>query len=251
MPKPQAAPFTYFISDLHLSEERDDITECFFHFLREDAPKAEALYILGDLFEVWIGDDNVTQFSTQIACALNKLSQLIPVYFIHGNRDFALGKQFAQSAGVNLLPEQKVIELYNEHIVILHGDEMCTRDVEYMKFRKKARGWWWPRLMKAIPLYYRKKIAEKGREVSKNKQKHLSADIMDVTQSEVEATLLKHNVYTMIHGHTHRPNIHYFTVSGHPAKRIVLGDWYEQGSVLKVSKSEKELLNLSFSRDFV
>ena len=132
-------PFTYFIADLHLSADRPDITQCLFDFLANEAPQAEALYVLGDLFEVWIGDDNVTPFNTSVADAFRQLSQQVPIYFIHGNRDFAIREQWAAKAGMQLLPEQTVIDLYNTPTLITHGDELCTRDVAYQKFRKKSR----------------------------------------------------------------------------------------------------------------
>jgi UDP-2,3-diacylglucosamine hydrolase len=237
---------TLFISDLHLSAERPDIAQCFFDFMKNEAIQADALYILGDLFEVWLGDDDVTVFSEQIANAILAVSQKLPVYFIHGNRDFALGNKFARKCNMTLLPEQYVIDLYSTPTLISHGDELCTRDVEYMKFRKKARGWWWPRMMKAIPLSIRRKLAQKGRATSQENQKHLSAEIMDVTPSEVTLAMRKHNVLQFIHGHTHRPNCHTFTIDNQAAKRFVLGDWYTQGSVLIATENSLNLETRSF-----
>ncbi|MEG3768919.1 UDP-2,3-diacylglucosamine diphosphatase, partial [Alteromonas sp. 14N.309.X.WAT.G.H12] len=144
-------PFTYFIADLHLSEDRTDITQCLLSFLEHEAPQADALYVLGDLFEVWIGDDNVTPFNTTIANAFKAVSRTTPVYFIHGNRDFAIRDGWAKKAGMTILPEQTVVDLYGKPTLLTHGDELCTRDVNYQKFRKKSRGWWWPRLMLALP----------------------------------------------------------------------------------------------------
>jgi len=239
-------PITYFISDLHLSAERNDITECFEHFMQTDAIHAEALYILGDLFEVWIGDDDVTAFSERVADAILAISKKMPVYFIHGNRDFAIGKRFAARSGMQLLPEQAVINLYGNKTLISHGDELCTKDLEYMAFRKKARGWWWPKLMLSLPLSWRKKIAEKGRKVSQNNHKSLSEEIMDVTPSEVIRTMQHYQVDTFIHGHTHRPKVHEFLIDDAPCKRIVLGDWYDQGSILKASPEELSLQIIHF-----
>lgn len=223
---------TLFISDLHLSAERSDIAQCFFDFMEKETLGADALYILGDLFEVWIGDDNKTQFSGQVASAIAKVSKSTPVFFIHGNRDFAIRDAFASQCNMQLLPEQFVIDLYGRKTLISHGDELCTKDIEYMKFRKKARGWWWPKLMLALPLSLRKKLASEGRQVSKNNQLKLSEEIMDVTQSEVEGAMQSFNVDLFIHGHTHRPNIHDFVIHERPVQRIVLGDWYTQGSIL-------------------
>ena len=228
---------TYFIADLHLSAERPDITLCLEQFLTREAANADALYVLGDLFEVWIGDDDVNAFSTRVAQAFKTLADSgVPIFFIHGNRDFLIREGFAKRAGMTLLPEEKVIDLYGEPTLIMHGDQLCTRDIAYQKFRKKARGWWWPRLVLMLPLRTRRKIAADGRKKSKEKQQHLSQDIMDVTPEEVIKTLESHRVTRLIHGHTHRPDVHPIQLKNASAERIVLGDWYTQGSVLKVTK---------------
>jgi UDP-2,3-diacylglucosamine hydrolase len=240
--------FTYFISDLHLSADRDDINQCLFEFLRNQAPHADALYVLGDLFEVWIGDDDKNSFTLSIAKAFSILRQSgVPIYFIHGNRDFLIRQRFAKQAGFKILPEQVVIDLYGEPTLIMHGDELCTKDIEYQIFRKKARSWWWPRIMLSLPLSKRKKIATKGRATSKQKQSKLNADIMDVTSEEVVTCMEKFAVKKLIHGHTHRPAIHALEIDGQPAQRIVLGDWYEQGSILKVSIKDTELITQKFN----
>ncbi|PKG97527.1 UDP-2,3-diacylglucosamine diphosphatase [Paraglaciecola sp. MB-3u-78] len=241
-------PFTYFISDLHLSADRDDINQCLFTFLSEQAPQADALYVLGDLFEVWIGDDDQNSFTLSIAKAFNALGQSgVPIYFIHGNRDFLIRQRFAKQAGFKILPEQVVIDLYGDPTLIMHGDELCTKDTEYQAFRKKARSWWWPRIMLSLPLSTRRKLANKGRATSKQKQSALSAEIMDVTSEEVITYMQKFAVKKLIHGHTHRPAIHPLEINGQPAQRIVLGDWYDQGSILKVSAAAIELKQQKFS----
>jgi UDP-2,3-diacylglucosamine hydrolase len=237
---------TYFISDLHLSADRQDISECLFRFLKNEAVDADALYILGDLFEVWIGDDDISPFSESVASALKALSTAVPVFFIHGNRDFAIRQAFAERAGMTILPEQYVIDLYGRPALLMHGDELCTRDIEYQKFRKKSRSWWWPRLMLMLPLKTRQKIAKNGRETSKNNQKQLTADIMDVTQSEVELAMQRHHVDLLIHGHTHRPAVHKFSLDDKKMTRIVLGDWYDQGSILIASPENLALENRIF-----
>ena len=240
-------PFTYFISDLHLSADRDDINQCLFDFLSEQAPQADALYVLGDLFEVWIGDDDQNSFTLSIAKAFNDLKESgVPVYFIHGNRDFLIREHFAKQAGFKILPEQVVIDLYGEPTLIMHGDELCTKDIDYQTFRKKARSWWWPRIMLSLPLSTRKKLATKGRATSKKKQAQLTAEIMDVTEEDVIITMQKFAVKRLIHGHTHRPAIHDLVLHDQSAQRIVLGDWYEQGSVLKVSKDNIDLGSMQF-----
>lgn len=237
--------FTYFISDLHLSAERPDITECLEVFLSEQAHQADALYVLGDLFEYWIGDDDRSAFNEHIASLFKALADKgVPIYFIHGNRDFLIRNAFAKRAGMTLLDEQHVIDLYGTPTLIMHGDELCTLDVVYQKFRKKARGWWWPRMVLALPLSTRKKIAENGRKTSQKNQSKLTMDIMDVTPQEVVKAMRQHGVLRMIHGHTHRPFIHQHQVDGKDAQRIVLGDWYDQGSVLKVSADSFELQTL-------
>ncbi|GAC18360.1 UDP-2,3-diacylglucosamine diphosphatase [Paraglaciecola arctica] len=240
-------PFTYFISDLHLSADRDDINQCLYAFLREQAPQADALYVLGDLFEVWIGDDDKNSFTLNIAKAFNVLKQSgVPVYFIHGNRDFLIRQRFAKQAGFEILPEQVVIDLYGEPTLIMHGDELCTKDIDYQAFRKKARSWWWPRIMLSLPLSIRRKLAIKGRATSKQKQSKLRQEIMDVSPEEVTSYMQKFAVKRLIHGHTHRPAIHKLVINDQSAQRIVLGDWYEQGSVLKVSKDSIDLTSMKF-----
>ena len=233
---------TYFIADLHLSADRPDITQCLETFLTQEAVNTDALYVLGDLFEVWIGDDDINDFTSRVTKAFRTLADTgVPIYFIHGNRDFLIRNKFAQRAGMTLLPEEKVIDLYGEPTLIMHGDQLCTRDVAYQKFRKKARGWWWPRLILMLPLSTRKKIAANARKQSQENQQHLAQDIMDVTPEEVIRSLQDSNVKQLIHGHTHRPAIHEIKLSNTNAERIVLGDWYTQGSILKATKDRLTL----------
>lgn len=238
--------FTYFIADLHLSEDRPDITDCLKQFLATDAKKADALYVLGDLFEVWLGDDDVTPFNEDIAAAFKAQCEHCPVYFMHGNRDFAIRQTWLKKAGMTLLSEQTVVDLYGTPTLLTHGDELCTRDVAYQKFRKKSRSWWWPRLMLALPLWYRRRVARNGRAESKENQRHLRPEIMDVTPQEVINVMARFGVNQLIHGHTHRPAIHQLTVNNAPATRIVLGDWYDQGSVLVVTPDTIDLQSRSF-----
>lgn len=236
--------FTYFISDLHLSADRQDITDCLLAFLSNEAPSADALYVLGDLFEYWIGDDDINDFTNTVATGFKALSETgVPIYFIHGNRDFLIRKSFAKRAGMTLLNEQEVVDLYGTPTLIMHGDELCTKDVVYQNFRKKARGWWWPRLVLSLPLSVRHKLAQRGRETSKKNHQGLTEEIMDVTPEEVVRWMSEKQVSRLIHGHTHKPNIHELVVDNQTATRIVLGDWYNQGSVLKVSANKFELSN--------
>jgi len=239
---------TYFIADLHLAENRPDITACFLAFMKNDAIKAEKLYILGDLFEVWFGDDYKTELTEAVINAVKTLNNSgTKVYFIHGNRDFLLGNHYAKQADMILLPEKQLIDLYHEKVLLMHGDTLCTRDIDYQKFRKKSRSWWWQGFMKSLPLWLRKRIADNYRAKSKQAQQTKSLDIMDVTESEVIKDLEEYNCQLMIHGHTHRPNVHNLTANNNDAQRIVLGDWYEQGAWLKVTPTEKTLLNTHFS----
>ena len=235
---------TYFIADLHLCENRPDITACFLRFLKDDAIEAEKLYILGDLFEAWGGDDDDSPYLKTIADALTKLSQIgTKIYFIHGNRDFLLGKSYAKKAKMQLLPEIETIELYGQTVVIMHGDTLCTRDINYQVFRKKSRSWWWQTAVKSLPLFIRKKMAANYRKQSAAATAVKSQEIMDVTESEVVTCLEQYQSQLLIHGHTHRPAVHEIMANGENAQRIVLGDWYEQGAWLKVTPESIELLN--------
>ncbi len=240
-------PVSYFIADLHLAEDRPDITACFLSFLQHDAPQAQDLYIIGDLFEYWVGDDDDSSFIIEISHAIKALSTLgCKIYFIHGNRDFLLGKRFAKQSGMQLLPEITLIDLYGRPVVILHGDTLCTRDIGYQAFRKKSRSWWWQAIIKSLPLFVRRKIASKYRDQSATATAMKSQDIMDVTESEVINCLEHHQSQLMIHGHTHRPYVHNIIANNQTAQRIVLGDWYEQGAWLKVTPDSMKLMNCSF-----
>ncbi|KLV09133.1 UDP-2,3-diacylglucosamine hydrolase [Photobacterium aquae] len=222
-----------FISDLHLSAERHDITACFLNFMANEASQADALYVLGDLFEMWVGDDDDSPFHQQIKTAFRTLTDSgVPCYFIHGNRDFLIGQQFARETGVELLAEHTVIDLYGTPALILHGDTLCTLDLDYQRYRKKVHNRFIQWLYFCLPLSYRQKIGDKLRSNSSNTNQTKSNTIMDVTPDEVVSQLRQHQVALMIHGHTHRPAVHELDMDGSPATRIVLGDWYEHGSVL-------------------
>jgi len=240
-------PITYFIADLHLAQNRPDITACFLRFLKNEAMQAQSLYILGDLFEAWIGDDDDSAYLATIAKALTTLSGFgTNIYYIHGNRDFLLGERFAKKSAMTLLPEVDLIDLYGQSVVIMHGDTLCTRDVAYQKFRIKSRSWWWQAMIKSLPLFVRKKIAANYRKKSAAATSMKSQDIMDVTTTEVVKCLEDYQSQLLIHGHTHRPARHELKANGKKAQRIVLGDWYEQGAWLKVTPTSMELLNRAF-----
>ena len=235
---------TYFIADLHLSESRPDISACFLRFLKNEAIQAEKLYILGDLFEAWVGDDDDSAYLKTISKALSTLASFgTKVYYIHGNRDFLLGKAYAKQASMTLLPEVDAIDLYGQIAIIMHGDTLCTRDVKYQEFRKKSRTWWWQATIKSLPLFMRKKIAANYRKKSAAATAIKNQEIMDVTPNEVINCLEQYHSQLLIHGHTHRPATHDLSANSKPAKRIVLGDWYEQGAWLKVTPQEITLMN--------
>ena len=224
---------TLFISDLHLEPTRPGITALFLDFLEQRARRAEALYILGDLFEAWIGDDDDAELGGMVADALRTLTrQGVPTYFLHGNRDFLLGERFAAASGMQLLPESVVIGLAGERVLLLHGDTLCTDDVEYQAFRAQVRDPAWRARILALPLAPRRALASQMRETSQQSARQKAADIMDVNPTAVDQALRAHGVRRLIHGHTHRPAIHHWTLDGQSATRAVLGDWYNQGSVL-------------------
>ncbi|PML81001.1 UDP-2,3-diacylglucosamine diphosphatase [Enterovibrio norvegicus] len=236
-----------FISDLHLSPSHPDITDCFYRFLNDEAPLASALYILGDLFEVWVGDDDDVPLHHEVAAALKVLSDKgVAIYFIHGNRDFMIGKRFAKASGMTLLPEHTVIDLFGKPTLILHGDTLCIQDEGYQRYRKKVHNPFAQWLFMRLPLSYRKNIGSKIRKGSTESNQQKAEDIMDVDHDEVSRVMASENVMTMIHGHTHRPDIHTFSIGNDLAQRIVLGDWYTQGSVLACTKDGCKLETRSF-----
>jgi UDP-2,3-diacylglucosamine hydrolase len=242
---------TWFISDLHLSPARPDIAELFERFLQNQAQHADALYILGDLFDAWIGDDDTSDFVAAVQAALRQLTDSgVPVYFIAGNRDFLIGQRFAQITGVQLLDEPSIIDLYDTPTLILHGDTLCTDDISYQRFRKIIRQRWLQKLLLALPLSLRMRIANKLRAASKTQQplSEQQLKIMDANEHAVREQFIQYDVQCMIHGHTHRPAIHQHRLpNGETAERIVLGDWYTQGSFLKVTPSGRELIADSFN----
>ena len=231
---------TWFISDLHLDDSRPHITQEFFDFLSKLKNKAEALYILGDLFEAWIGDDVLnTPLGTSALKVVHHLKALsesgTTLYFAHGNRDFLITHQFIEKIGANLLDEHTVIDLYGTATLIMHGDTLCTDDLEYQQLRTTLRSPEWQTEFLAKPLSKRIEEALKLRKISQEKTKGKQENILDVNQNDVEKMMREYNVTQIIHGHTHRPAIHKFELDGEKATRIVLGDWYEQSSYLEFS----------------
>ncbi|CAM6257830.1 UDP-2,3-diacylglucosamine diphosphatase [Citrobacter sedlakii] len=238
---------TLFIADLHLCTEEPAITAGFLRFLSGEARQADALYILGDLFEAWIGDDDPLPLHRQIAAAIKAVVDAgVPCFFIHGNRDFLLGKRFARESGMILLPQEKVLTLYGRRILIMHGDTLCTDDHGYQAFRAKVHQRWLQTLFLALPLFIRKRVAAKMRAGSKAANSSKSLAIMDVNQDAVVAGMEKHQVQWLIHGHTHRPDVHTLTANGQPAFRVVLGAWHSEGSMVKVTPTDVKLISFPF-----
>ena len=227
---------TLFISDLHLDDRRPETTGLFLQFLQDEAGSAEALYILGDLFEYWLGDDVPTGCGVQVANALAALTDKgLPCYFMHGNRDFLLGEAYANLAGMTLLPEEHVIDLYGEKVLLMHGDSLCTDDIPYQQFRTMVRNPAWQDDLLSKTPQERLQLAMQALGASAEHKGTVTMDIMDVNADEVVAAFERHDVQKMIHGHTHRPATHELKANGKPAQRIVLGDWYTQSSVLRVN----------------
>ena len=232
---------TLFISDLHLDAQRPHITELFCQFLQDEARGAEALYILGDLFEAWVGDDDPSEAGARTADALRAVVDAgTPVFFIRGNRDFLLGDAYARRAGMRVLPDPTVVMLHGRPTLLMHGDTLCTDDIAYQQFRAQSRDPVWRAQFLAQPLAARQAFADQARAASKAHPAGLrdagAMDaITDVAPATVEATLRRFGIDTLVHGHTHRPAVHGLHVDGRACQRIVLGDWHEQGSVLRVT----------------
>lgn len=225
---------TLFISDLHLAPERPDIIRLFERFLDEQARHATSLYILGDLVEYWLGDDDEAH---GLASAFNKIKQVsdqgVAVFLMHGNRDFLMGKQLAKRIGCTLIDDPHIAQLDNQPVLLMHGDTLCTDDIDYLKMRAFLRNPAWQQDFLSKPLAERIMMAKALREKSAEETRNKSADIMDVNPLAVAQAFAKHNTRLMIHGHTHRPNIHQLAVNNNPVTRIVLGDWYTHGSYLE------------------
>jgi UDP-2,3-diacylglucosamine hydrolase len=235
---------TYFISDLHLSPDLPRVTQGFFSLLKH-IRGADALYVVGDFFEVWVGDDNRDDYNSSVISALRALSDAgTKIFFIHGNRDFLLGEEFATACGASLLPEQQQLSLYGESLLIMHGDQLCTRDEKFMAFRAQSRDPVWQQMMLENPIDQRLMIAAMWRAQSKSMNSNKAENIMDVTEEDVVRVLEENGTATLLHGHTHRPQIHAINVQGKPARRIVLGDWREDSGEAVIGIADKNGLRL-------
>jgi len=224
---------TLFISDLHLRYSRPAITRRFLGFIQHRASNVERLFILGDLFDAWVGDDDWSPPNNQVKTALKTLtSQNTNVYLQLGNRDFLIGNQFIKETGVTLLDDYSIIDLYGQPTLLMHGDLLCSDDLAYLEFRKKTRTASWRHEVLSKPLLLRLAYARWYRFRSHFHKRKKSQEIMDVNQNTVVETLRKYQVTRLIHGHTHRPNIHNIDVDNNPAQRIVLDQWEHRGNIL-------------------
>ncbi|MCK5663755.1 MAG: UDP-2,3-diacylglucosamine diphosphatase [Thiotrichaceae bacterium] len=224
---------TLFIADLHLTPRKDIIPRHFLTFLATRARKIDALYILGDLFDVWLGDDDKEPIYQEIKVALHNLtSSGVPIFFMHGNRDFLLGTRFAKLTACQLIDDPHLINLYGTPNLLMHGDTLCTQDIGYLAFRQRVRKPLWQKLFLAQPLLLRRYIAKKIRTNSQAKTQTTTREIMDVTSEAVISALETKGVYNLIHGHTHRPARHQFKLNERIAHRFVLGDWHEDKAII-------------------
>jgi UDP-2,3-diacylglucosamine hydrolase len=215
-----------FISDLHLSPERPEVTRAFLGFLESQAASAEALFVLGDLFEAWIGDDDTCPTGIEVTKAFKQLTDKGVALFIqHGNRDFFIGKRFCKATGATLLADEHLVEYMDDTVLAMHGDTLCTDDVDYIRFRKRIRHPISQFLLLSLPLKYRQKLASGMRAKSKAANANKPSAIMDVNTQAVDSVMSNHQVKTLIHGHTHRPDRHQHS----HGERIVLGDWHDKG----------------------
>ena len=227
-----------FVSDLHLSPERPEVTRAFLRFLEDQTNSTEALFILGDLFEAWIGDDDNCPAGADVQKAFKQLTDKGVALFIqHGNRDFFLGKRFMQATGATLLADEHLVEYDDQTVLVMHGDTLCTDDVDYIRFRQKVRHPITKFCLQLLPLKYRQKLASNMRAKSKAANANKPSEIMDVNSVAVDRVMSKHQVKTLIHGHTHRPNRHQHK----QGERIVLGDWHDKGWYVKWDTSDLQL----------
>jgi len=223
-----------FISDLHLDAKHPEISEIFCKLIDQSIGKIDALYILGDFFNTWLGDNDSNEFIEHIKQQLKKLTTSnIPVYFMRGNRDFLIGKKFLEETGCQFLPDPTVIDLYGTKTLLMHGDTLCTKDKTYLAFRKVVQSPLFRFSHHVCPLFIRRGIANALRKISRSSNKnHKAAEILDVTPEEIPRVMREHKVTQLIHGHTHRPSIHYIFDSNEPLLHIVLSDWHESGHML-------------------
>jgi UDP-2,3-diacylglucosamine hydrolase len=234
-----------FVSDVHLDTASPQAVEQFLGFLQTEAASAQALYILGDLFETWIGDDDSDPAKAGVRAGLRALTNRgVACFLLHGNRDFLIGRDFCRGTGCRLLADPIVTELDGERVLITHGDALCTDDHPYQELRSIVRNAGWQRKFLALPLIDRERFANRARAGSKQHTSNTTYHIMDVNPDAVTAAFRVARVRRIIHGHTHRPAVHELSIEGEPAQRIVLGAWYESGSYLSYDNGRYELREL-------
>lgn len=231
-----------FISDVHLAPYHPATTQAFLNFLRDKAPHADALYILGDLFDVWLGDDDTTPFNERVILALLAVTPHTPIYLMVGNRDLLLGQRFCQAAGCKLITEPYCIDLYGRNTLLMHGDLLCTDDFSYLRYRQWVQK---PGLQAAfmrLPITWRRWITQRLRHASQTSQQNKHIATLDAQESAVKKVMACHRVDLLIHGHTHRPGTHSYYWGGADAERIVLGAWHEGMHYLRAEANGKTTL---------
>jgi len=236
---------SYFLSDLHLTPERPAVAGAFMSFLANQAPHAERVYVLGDLFEYWIGDDAASLVGAEpILAAMRTLADKVDCCFIAGNRDFLVGQQFEQASGFSILPDESVIDLYGTPTLLLHGDSLCIDDIAHQQFREEIVTNL-PRreAFLSLPIPERIEQAKQARMQSDEHKSGISMEIMDVTESAVLKAFEDHSVTQMIHGHTHRQNVHHYQTNAGTCERYVLGDWHNSASILTADDSGSLKIN--------
>lgn len=237
---------TYFISDTHLDDKRPQTTSLFFQTLETRVQGADALYLLGDVFEYWIGDDAIGDTASEVARICTRLSdQGTRIYFQHGNRDFLVGASYAKHANWELIPDPLEIDLYGRQVLLMHGDSLCTDDSAYQAFRTQVRNPVWQKTFLSHSIAERINMAQQAR--SESMQHTAGADnaIMDVNNNAVINAFREHHPKILIHGHTHRPVVHDLAIAGKPYKRMVLGDWHQHGWLIEADKNSIELVEVS------
>ena len=236
-----------FISDLHLEDKRPEITRALFSLLDHFNDKIDELYILGDLFEIWLGDDALTETAKRVRERLNKLSETgAAVFIMHGNRDFLLGEQFCEASAANLIEDPHIIHMDGRKVLLMHGDTLCIEDQLYMDFRNTVRNSTWQKAFLQKSIEERIAFGKQARNQSQEDAKEKSYEILDVTPSEVIRVMDHHQVDLFIHGHTHRPARHTLITQAGPSERIVLGDWHKQGWYLYQDDNQLELKSFQF-----
>ena len=236
-----------FVSDLHLEDARPDITRAFFHLLDQLHGQYEELFLLGDIFEVWLGDDTPSTCAHQLAEKLHAIaSQGVRIFLMHGNRDFLIGQAYADRCGASLIQEPWLLTVAGKKALLMHGDALCTRDVDYLAFRQMVRNPVWQSAFLSKPIAERIAIGRELREKSQASAKEKTDMIMDVTPAEVVAVMEQHQIELLIHGHTHRPAVHTAPMANGAGTRMVLGDWYKQGWYILADVDAARLLPFSF-----